>query len=69
MAHLPKWARRRLRKIDGMDWFKARMRRLLKDLPANGGLESLRLERLVRDAEAQNPPPMRGVERQTAGAR
>ena len=54
MAHPLKWALSRLGKIDGMEWFKALIWRLLKELPANGGLELLRLERLVRDAEDQS---------------
>ena len=51
MARVLKWARSRLGKIDGMEWFKARIWRLLKGLPANGGLELSRLECLVRDAD------------------
>ena len=54
MAHPLKWALSRLRKIDGMEWFKDLIWRLLKELPAAGGLELLRLERLVRNAEDQS---------------
>ena len=54
MAHLLKWVWSRLGKIDGMEWFKDLIWRLLKELPANGGVELLRLERLVRDAEDQS---------------
>ena len=41
----------RLDKIAGMDWLKALIWRLLRELPPDGGLELPRLERLVRDAE------------------
>ena len=54
MAHPLKWALSRLAKIDGMEWFKGLIWRLLKKLPADGGLEILRLERLVRNAEDQS---------------
>ena len=54
MAHPLKWARSRLGKIEGMDWFKDLIWRLLNELPPDGGLELLRLERLVRDAECQS---------------
>ena len=54
MAHPLKWALSRLAKIDGMEWFKGLIWRLLKELPADGGLELLRLERLVRNAEDQS---------------
>ena len=50
IAHLLKWVWSRLDKIDGMECFKARIWRLLKDLLPDGGIELLRLERLVRDA-------------------
>ena len=53
IAHVLKWARNRLDKIKGRDWIKARIWRLLKELPPNGGSELLRLERLVRDDEGQ----------------
>ena len=56
MAHLLKWVWNRLEKIAGWgwDWFKARIWRLLRELPANGGLDLLRLVRLVRNAEDQS---------------
>ena len=54
MVHLLNWAWNRLGKIAGMEWFKALIWRLLKELPANGGLELLRLEHLVQDAEDQS---------------
>ena len=52
IAHVRKWARKRLDGIDGWDWVKARIWRLLTDLPPDGGLELLRLERAVRDGDA-----------------
>ena len=51
-AHVKKWARNRLDKIDGWDWVKARIWWLLTELPFDGDLELLRLERAVRDGDA-----------------
>ena len=51
VAHVKKRARNRLDKIDGWDWVKARIWRLLTDLPFDGDLELLRLERAVRDGD------------------
>ena len=53
IAHVLKWAWNRLGKIEGRDWIKARIWRLLRELPPNGDVELLRLERLVRDDEDQ----------------
>ena len=49
---MKKRARKRLGKIKGWDWVKARIWRLLTDLPPDGGLELLRLERAVGDGDA-----------------
>ena len=51
-AHVKKRARKRLDRIDGRDWVKARIWRLLTELPPSGGLDLLRLERAVRDGDA-----------------
>ena len=51
VAHVKKWAWNRLDKIDGWDWIKARIWRLLTALPFDGDLELLRLERAVRDGD------------------
>ena len=51
-AHVRKWAWNRLDKIKGWDWIKARIWRLLTELPFDGDLELLRLERSVRDGDA-----------------
>ena len=69
MAHMLRRARSRLKKAEGWDWVKARIWRLLKELPANGGLELLRLERLVRSDENQSlRRPRVEYERQVACA-
>ena len=52
MAHMKKWAWNRLDGIDGWDWVKARIWRLLTELPFDGDLELLRLERIVREGDA-----------------
>ena len=52
IARVKKRARKRLDKIEGRDWVKARIWRLLTDLPLSGGLELLRLARAVRDGDA-----------------
>ena len=52
VARVKKWVRNRLDKIDGWDWIKTRIWRLLTDLPFDGDLELLRLERVVRDSDA-----------------
>ena len=52
MAHVKKWAWNRLDGIDGWDWVKARIWRLLTELPFDGDVELLRLERAVRDGDA-----------------
>ena len=46
IAHMKKWVWNQLDRIDGWDWVKARIWRLL------GDLELLRLERAVRDGDA-----------------
>ena len=51
VARVKKRAWNRLDKIDGWDWIKARIWRLLTELPFDGGLELLRLERMVRDGD------------------
>ena len=51
-AHVRKWAWNRLDGIDGWDWVKARIWRLLTELPFDGDVELLRLERMVRDGDA-----------------
>ena len=48
-ARVRKRARSRLDRIDGWDWGKARICRLLTELPFDGDLELPRLERAVRD--------------------
>ena len=52
IAHVRKWAWNRLDGIDGWDWVKARIWRLLTELPFDGDLELPRLERAVRDGDA-----------------
>ena len=52
IAHVRKWAWNRLDGIDGWDWVKARIWRLLTELPFDGDVELLRLERMVRDGDA-----------------
>ena len=52
IAHVRKRARKRLDGIEGWDWVEARIWRLLTDLPPDGGLELLRLERAVREGDA-----------------
>ena len=52
IAHARKWAWNRLDGIDVWDWVKARIWRLLTELPFDGDLELLRLERAVRDGDA-----------------
>ena len=52
IAHARKWAWNRLDGIDGWDWVKARIWRLLTELPFDGDVELLRLERAVRDGDA-----------------
>ena len=52
IAHMKKRARKRLDRIEGWDWVKARIWRLLTEPPPSGGLELLRLERAVRDGDA-----------------
>ena len=49
IARVRKRARSRIDRIDGWDWVKARIWRLLTDLPFDGDLDLLRLERAVRD--------------------
>ena len=49
IAHVKKQAWNRLDWIDGWDWVKARIWRLLTDLPPDGDLELPRLERVVRE--------------------
>ena len=44
---MKKRARNRLDKTDGWGWVKARIWRLLTELPFDGDLELLRLERVV----------------------
>ena len=51
VARVKKRAWNRLDKIYGWDWIEARMWRLLTDLPFDGDLELLRLERVVRDGD------------------
>ena len=52
VARVKKWAWNRLDKIDGWDWSKARIWRLLTDLPFDCDLDILCLERMVRDCDA-----------------
>ena len=52
IAHVKKRARKRLDKIEGWDCAKARIWRLLTELPVDGGSEFLRLERAVRDGDS-----------------
>ena len=66
IAYVKKWARNRLDRIDGWAWGKARIWRLLTELPFGGDLELPRLERMVRDCDSS--PPARGAEREVAGA-
>ena len=51
-AHMMKRVWNRLDRIDGWDWIKARIWRLLTELPFDGDLELLRLERAIRDGDA-----------------
>ena len=52
IAHVRKRAWNRIDWIEGWDWVKARIWRLLTELPFDGDLELLRLERAVRDGDA-----------------
>ena len=52
IARVRKRAWNRLDGIEGWDWIKARIWRLLTDLPPDGDLGLMRLERAVRDGEA-----------------
>ena len=51
-AHVKKRAWNRLDRIEGRDWTKARICPLLTELPFDGDVELLRLERMVRDGDA-----------------
>ena len=48
IAHVRKNVRRRIDEIDGWDWHRARIWRLLTELSEGGGRELLRMERAVR---------------------
>ena len=50
-ARVKKWARNRLDKTEDRDWIKARIWKLSTDLPFDGGLGLLRLERVARDVD------------------
>ena len=50
-ARVKKRAWNRLDKIDVWDWIKARIWKLLTELPFDWNLEFLRLERVARDGE------------------
>ena len=52
VAHVRNRARNRLNEIKGWNRIKARIWRLLTELPFDGDLELLRLERAVRDGDA-----------------
>ena len=52
VARVKKRAWNRLDKTDGWDWVKARIWRLLTDLPFDGDSELPRLERVARDGDA-----------------
>ena len=52
IAHVRKWAWNRLDGIDGWDWIKARIWRLLTELPFDVDLDLPRLERATRDGDA-----------------
>ena len=52
IARVRKRAWNRLDRIDGWNWIEARIWRLLTELPFDGDLELLRLERAVRDGDA-----------------
>ena len=51
VARVKKWARNRLDKIEGKNWIKARIWRLLTELTSDVDLELHRLERAVRDGD------------------
>lgn len=53
IARVLKRALNRLGKKEERDWTKTWIWRLLRELPLDGGLELLRLERMVRDDEAR----------------
>ena len=48
IAHVRKWVWNRLREIDGWDWYRNRIWRLVTELPRGGGRELLDLEPRVR---------------------
>ena len=48
IAHVRKWVWHRLREIANWDWYKARIWRLLSELPEGGGRELVGMERRVR---------------------
>jgi len=52
LAHVRKWVANRLRTVRGGEEEKARIRQLVRDLPADGGERLLRLERRVRASPA-----------------
>ena len=48
IAHVRKWVWNRLREIDGWDWCRSRIWRLVTELPREGGRELLDIESRVR---------------------
>ena len=48
IAHVRKWVWNRLREIEGWNWYKARVWRLLSELGRDGGMELFEMERRVR---------------------
>ena len=48
IAHVRKWVWNRLAEIEGWDWYKARIWRLLSELGQDGGMELVEMERRVR---------------------
>lgn len=52
IAHVRKNVWNRLEAIDGWDWYKARIWRLLRELPEGGGRELVDMERRVRQEPA-----------------
>ena len=68
IAHVRKWARNRLDGIEGWDWGKARIWRLLTELPMDGGLELPRLGARGSGRRRDSSPPLRGAGREAADA-
>ena len=68
IAHVRKWAWNRLDGIDGWDWIKARIWRLLTELPFRRRLGASAFGARGSGRRRDSSPPLRGSEREVAGA-